>query len=285
MTQVRKVNQVLSAYETLEGAGVRLRRAFGLFEVPRFDPFLMLDDFRIDKPEDYLAGFPLHPQRGIETITYLLEGAVDYRRGAGSSGTITAGDLLWMTAGSGILHEEMPRSVNGRLGGFHLWINLPCEQKMVSPGYREVKKADIPVVTPRSNVIIRVICGCVTDAEGPVRDPFNDIQFLDISLGPDTYFVHPTPSGYTAAAYVIDGQGTFEQQSGRVVKDRDVVLFADGASIWGRALGKGMRFLFLSGRPYREPVVWRESIVMNTREELRAAFREIEDGSFVKTRA
>jgi quercetin 2,3-dioxygenase len=285
MEQVRAVERVLTAYATVEGAGVRLHRAFGYYEVPQFDPFLMLDDFRSKKPEEYLAGFPRHPHRGIETVTYMLEGTVDHEDSLGNAGSISAGDVQWMTAGSGIIHQEMPKPVNGRMGGFQLWVNLPRASKMMDPRYQEIKSDKIPVVSPRNDINIHVIAGRVNGVNGPVRDIVADPEFLDITLGPDTFFTHPVKSGYTALAYVIGGEGTFDEKEGHLTGNRDLILFGDGSSFRVRSSGSGMRFLFLSGRPIGEPVAWRGPIVMNTSEELRLAYKEYADGTFIKKKA
>jgi hypothetical protein len=285
MEQVRAVERVLRAYATVEGAGVRLHRAFGNYEVPQFDPFLMLDDFRSDKPEDYLAGFPEHPHRGIETVTYMLEGTVDHEDSIGNAGSISAGDVQWMTAGSGIIHQEMPKPVNGRMGGFQLWVNLPRAKKKMKPRYQEIKSDQIPVISPRRGINIRVIAGRVNGTDGPVREIVADPEFLDISLGPDTFFTHPVHSGYTAFAYVIGGEGTFDEKESHRMSNRDLILFGNGSSMWVRSFGSGMRFLFIAGKPIGEPVAWRGPIVMNTHEELRLAFKEYADGTFIKKKA
>jgi len=285
MEQVRGVGRVLRAYATVEGAGVRLHRAFGYYEVPQFDPFLMLDDFRSKKPEDYLAGFPWHPHRGIETVTYMLEGVVDHADSLGNTGSIGAGDVQWMTAGSGIIHQEMPGPVDGRMGGFQLWVNLPRSRKMTDPRYREVKNTEVPVLSSRRDISIRVIAGRVDRITGPVRDIAADPEFLDISLGPDTVFTHPVQPGYTALAYVIGGEGTFDEKERYRMGNQDLILFGDGASFRARSSDAGMRFLFLSGKPIGEPVAWRGPIVMNTREELRLAYREYKDGTFIRKKA
>jgi redox-sensitive bicupin YhaK (pirin superfamily) len=282
MDQVRAVERVLRAYATVEGAGVRLHRAFGYYEVPQFDPFLMLDDFRSAKSEDYLAGFPRHPHRGIETVTYMLEGTVDHEDSLGNAGSISAGDVQWMTAGSGIIHQEMPKPVKSRMGGFQLWVNLPRASKMMKPRYQEIKSDTVPVISPRKNIDIRVIAGRVNDVRGPVRDIVADPEFLDISLGPDTFFTHPVKPGYTAFAYIIGGEGTFDAKEGHPMTNQDLILFGDGSSIWVRSSGSGMRFLFFTGKPIREPVAWRGPIVMNTREELRRAYKQFADGTFIK---
>lgn len=282
MKQVRAVERVLRAYTTVEGGGVRLHRAFGYYEMPQFDPFLMLDDFRSGTPEEYLPGFPLHPHRGIETVTYMLEGTMDHEDSQGTCGSIRAGDVQWMTAGSGIIHQEMPRPVNGRMGGFQLWVNLPRASKLMRPQYQEIQSDTIPVLTPCNGITIHVISGTVNGISGPVRDTIEDLEFLDISLGPDTLFTHPVKPGSTALAYVIGGEGTFDTEEGHRMGNQDLILFGDGSSFWVRSSGSGMRFLFLSGRPLREPVAWRGSIVMNTREELRRAYKEYADGTFIR---
>jgi quercetin 2,3-dioxygenase len=284
MDQVRTPERVLQAYATMEGAGVRLHRAFGYYEVPQFDPFLMLDDFRSQNPSEYLAGFPSHPHRGIETVTYMLEGTVDHEDSIGNAGSISAGDVQWMTAGSGIIHQEMPKPVNGRMGGFQLWVNLPRVKKMMAPRYQEIPGDTIPVVSPKKDVSIRVIAGTVAGTRGPVRDIVADPEFLDISLGPDTFFTHPVQPGCRAFAYVIGGEGSFDEKEGYRTGNRDVVLFGDGTSLWVRSFGSGMRFLFVSGKPIGEPVAWRGPIVMNTREELRLAYKEYADGTFIKNK-
>ena len=285
MKQVRAVERVLRAYSTVEGGGVRLHRAFGYYEMPQFDPFLMLDDFRSGTPEEYLAGFPLHPHRGIETVTYMLEGTMDHEDSRGTSGSIRAGDVQWMTAGSGIIHQEMPRPVKGRMGGFQLWVNLPLASKLISPRYQEIQSDTIPVLIPSEGSTIHVISGTVNGIRGPVRDSKADPEFLDISLGPDMLFTHPVKPGYTAFAYVIGGEGTFDTEEGHRMVNQDLILFGDGSSFWARSFGSGMRFLFLSGRPIGEPVAWRGSVVMNTREELRRAYKEFTDGTFIRKQA
>jgi len=282
MTQVRTVERVLRAYPTVEGAGVHLHRAFGSYEVPQFDPFLMLDDFRAQRPEDYLAGFPTHPHRGIETVTYMLKGSVEHEDSMGNTGSVHAGDVQWMTAGSGIIHSEMPKPVNGQMGGFQLWVNLPRSHKMMDPRYQEITHHQIPTVSPSKGVTIRVICGTVQDVKGPVRDIVADPEYLDVSMDPDAVFSHPVKEGYTAFAYVIGGEGTFDPREGYPVNNRDLVLFGNGLSTWARSSGRGFRFLFFSGKPIHEPVAWRGPIVMNTTEELRQAFREYEEGTFIK---
>ena len=285
MTQVRAIEHVLRAYPTVEGAGVHLHRAFGSYEVPQFDPFLMLDDFRAPRPEDYLPGFPTHPHRGIETVTYMLKGLVDHADSMGNTGKVNAGDVQCMTAGSGIVHSEMPKPVNGQMGGFQLWVNLPRSHKMMDPRYQEITQNQIPTVSPRDGITIRVIAGSTDGVKGPVRDIVADPEYLDVTMDRNASFSQPVKEGYTAFAYVIGGEGTFDSHEGHQVMNRDLVLFGDGTSITPGASAKGFRFLFFSGKPIHEPVAWRGPIVMNTADELRVAFREYTDGTFVKKRA
>jgi hypothetical protein len=282
MTTVRKAEHLFSAYGTLEGAGVRLHRAFGYDQVPLFDPFLMLDDFRAHRPEDYLAGFPWHPHRGIETVTYMLEGRVEHGDSLGHAGNVRAGDIQWMTAGSGIIHQEMPKPVDGRMGGFQLWVNLPGSHKMMDPRYQEINAAQIPVVSPSNDVTVRVICGTVSNVQGPVRDIVADPEYLDVTLGANVQFSHPVKNGYTAAVYIIAGAGAFDPYDSQERKNRTMVLFGGGSSVGVRASQEGVRFLFFSGRPFREPVAWGGPIVMNTKEELQQAFAEYQAGTFIK---
>jgi redox-sensitive bicupin YhaK (pirin superfamily) len=282
MPHQRSVAQVLVAKETIEGAGVRLHRAFGYNELPLFDPFLMLDDFRATHPKDYLAGFPWHPHRGIETVTYMLDGRVEHGDSMGNAGSVNAGDVQWMTAGSGIIHQEMPKPVDGRMGGFQLWVNLPRAHKMHAPRYQEVKRVQIPVTEPQAGVSIRVICGTVAGVQGPVKDIVADPEYLDVTLGADTDFVHPVRAGYTAAAYVIGGTGTFDPVSKNEFPNRSMLLFSDGQEIRVHSSAAGVRFLFFSGKPIREPIAWGGPIVMNTQEELALAFIEYRNGTFIR---
>jgi redox-sensitive bicupin YhaK (pirin superfamily) len=300
MEKTRKIKKVLISQPTLEGAGVHLHRGFGFREVPMFDPFLMFDDFRQDDPNKYLPGFPWHPHRGIETITYMMRGTAEHGDSMGNKGVIGPGDVQWMTAGSGIIHQEMPKGgKDGRMGGFQLWANLPATQKMMDPRYRDVKRADIPEVVLKSGAKVRVICGAVGKTRGPVRDIVTDPEYLDVTVPPGTAFRHPTTPGHTVIAYVIDGQGCFAGAGGAgAVKvepasyfdldkpaffgNRTVVLFEDGDHVRVSTGEAPVRFLFMSGRPLGEPVAWQGPIVMNTEEELRTAFREYRNGTFIK---
>jgi len=300
MNAQRKIRKVFRSKPVIEGAGVHLKRAFGFSEVPMFDPFLLLDDFRSHTPTHYLAGFPWHPHRGIETITYVLRGDVEHGDSMGNSGDITSGDVQWMTAGNGVIHQEMPKGDSqGQMEGFQLWANLPAADKMMAPRYRDVKSADIPTVNPADGVSIKVICGQVNGTNGPVRDIVIDPEYLDITVSPGTTYLHPTRVGHTVLAYVIDGEGYFcpekkpfsfeaegvnyfDMQPQTAVDNTTLVLFEDGDHVYIATEKEPLRFLLISGKPIGEPVAWYGPIVMNTREELRTAFEEYENGTFIK---
>lgn len=283
MPLTRSIARRASSRETIEGAGVRLRRAFGFGELPLFDPFLMLDDFRADRPEDYLAGFPWHPHRGIETVTYMLEGRVEHADSMGNAGSVDAGNIQWMTAGSGVIHQEMPKPVDGVMGGFQIWVNLPRHDKMMEPRYQEIMRDQIPVLTAGNGVTVKVISGTFGEVTGPVKDIVADPDFLDVSIPPGCRFAIRVKPGYTVFAYVIGGEGTLDE-GGSPLKNRDLALFSDGEKVIAVAIGtRQFRFLLLSGKPLREPVAWRGPIVMNTDEELRQAFQDYRDGTFIKS--
>jgi quercetin 2,3-dioxygenase len=279
----RLVRRVIQSQPTIEGAGVRLNRAFGFDEVPQFDPFLLLDDFRSGEPADYLRGFPSHPHRGMETITYVLQGFVEHSDSMGNRGVIGPGDVQWMTAGSGIIHQEMPKGdADGWMGGFQLWANLPASHKMTAPRYREVKSAEIPEVRTDTGAVVRVICGEVQGARGPVRDIVTDPEYLDVFVPAASRFTHASRPGNTVFAYVIEGEGRFGSAGGPLQGNRDLLLFSDGDRLTAVAEDKPVRFLLVSGRPLREQIAWRGPIVMNTQEELRKTFDELRNGTFVK---
>ncbi len=300
MDKTRSIRKVLISQPTLEGAGVHLRRGFGFREVPQFDPFLMFDDFRQDDPAKFLPGFPWHPHRGIETITYMIRGTAEHGDSLGHRGVIGPGDVQWMTAGSGIVHQEMPKGgPDGRMGGFQLWANLPAAQKMMDPRYRDVKAADIPEVALPGGVTARIVCGAVGKVRGPVRDIVIEPEYLDVAMPPEAEFVHPTGLGRTVLAYVFEGQACFSGEDARpsydiepasyfdlerkpVQGDHAVIVFGDGRQVKVRTAASPVRFLFVSGRPLGEPVAWQGPIVMNTQEELRTAFREYRAGTFLK---
>ncbi len=298
---VRPIKRLVKARATVEGAGVRLRRAFGFGDTEEFDPFLLLDDFRNDVPADYLAGFPWHPHRGIETITYVLAGTVEHGDSLGNSGSIGPGDVQWMTAGSGIIHQEMPKGdAAGRMHGFQLWANLPSSLKMTPPRYQEVKAADIPEVVDDDGVRVRVVCGSFRGTSGPVEGVAADPIYLDVSVPPGARTTLPVEATRHAFAYVFAGSGTFCDASEPLAvptqgtgwwsaaepsaeaDDRSLVIFDRGDEVTVHPGDDGIRFLLVSGRPLQEPVAWYGPIVMNTQEELRQAFEELRQGTFLK---
>jgi len=298
---IRRIAKVFKSRPTIEGAGVHLKRAFGYSQVPQFDPFLMLDDFHTSNPDEYLAGFPWHPHRGIETITYVLEGLVKHGDRMGNAGVIGAGDVQWMTAGSGIIHQEMPKeSPTGTMWGFQLWANLPASQKMMSPRYREVKATDIPEVALENGVKVKVVAGEVAGVLGPVRDIVIEPAMLDITVPPGTVFSHTSPIDHTLFVYVLEGASYFDDcrdayayevvghgwtdVERRCICEREtVVLFErSGDTVQVTTTEQPVRFLLVSGKPLNEPVAWYGPIVMNTQEELRVAFEEYSNGTFVK---
>jgi redox-sensitive bicupin YhaK (pirin superfamily) len=276
--------KVWKSQPTLEGAGVRLKRAFGFYEVKELDPFLLLDDFHSSNPSDYEAGFPWHPHRGIETVTYMIGGKVKHKDSLGNSGIIGPGDVQWMTAGSGIIHEEMPQRTEGMLAGFQLWANLPKSDKMMPPRYRGVESADIPEVSLEGGARVKVICGKVNATVGPVKEIVTDPEYLDVTVPSKAQFNHAIKKGYAAFAYVIEGKGFFDKEATRLVEPESTVLFGDGTSVGVRSSRQAVRFLLISGKPLKEPVAWRGPIVMNTEEELELAFEEYRIGTFLKHR-
>jgi len=297
---VRPVKQISQARPALEGAGVRLQRAFGFGNPSEFDPFLLLDDFRNERPADYLAGFPWHPHRGIETITYVLAGTVDHGDSLGNRGSLGAGDVQWMTAGSGILHQEMPKGdPDGRMHGFQLWANLPASLKMTAPRYQDVSAKDIPEAVDDDGTRVRVICGDFWGKTGPVKGVAADPRYLDVSVPPNTKKHLAVETSRHAFAYVFAGSGTFRDASGPLavrnelaeeagvvdtgrVGNRSLVLFDRGDEVVVQAGEEGIRFLLVSGKPIDEPVAWYGPIVMNTDDELRKAYAELREGTFIK---
>ena len=299
---IRPIKRLIEARPTLEGAGVRLRRAFGFGDTADFDPFLLLDDFRNDRPEDFQAGFPWHPHRGIETITYVLAGTVDHADSLGNAGAIAAGDVQWMTAGSGIIHQEMPKGdPQGRMHGFQLWANLPSSLKMTAPRYQEVMSADIPEVTDDDGTSVRVVCGDFRGTQGPVDGIAAQPHYLDVLVPPGITKTLAVASSRHAFAYVFEGSGRFCNASHPLevptqaaswhrttvpdeIGNRSLVVFDSGDEVTVEAGEQGLRFLLVSGRPLREPIAWYGPIVMNTEAELRQAFAEYRDGTFLKHR-
>jgi quercetin 2,3-dioxygenase len=297
---IRPIKRVIKSKPTLEGAGVHLRRAFGFGATSEFDPFLLLDDFRNDVPEDYLAGFPWHPHRGIETITYVLAGTVEHGDSMGNHGVISSGDVQWMTAGSGIIHQEMPKGdPGGRMHGFQLWANLPSALKMTTPRYQEVKTVEIPEITDDDGTRVRVVCGSFWGKTGPVDGIAAEPIYLDVSVSPGRRKTLPVATTRHAFAYVFAGSGKFCNASGPLAvpteaikwadtnppieaDNRSLILFDRGDEVTVQAGDDGIRFLLVSGKPLEEPVAWYGPIVMNTQEQLQQAFTELQEGTFLK---
>ena len=296
---VRPIKRLIRSKPTLEGAGVHLRRAFGFGNTADFDPFLLLDDFRNDVPADYLAGFPWHPHRGIETITYVLTGTVEHGDSIGHSGTIAAGDVQWMTAGRGIIHQEMPKGdAAGRMHGFQLWANLPSSLKMMKPRYQEVVSREIPEVTDDDGTHVRVVCGEFWGKRGPVDEVAIDPIYLDVTVPPGRTRALPVETTRHAFAYVFAGDGKFEYGSeprdvpmetdggattlSSKADNKSLVLFDKGDEVVVHAGDEGIRFLLVSGKPLGEPVAWYGPIVMNTQDQLREAFTELQEGTFLR---
>jgi quercetin 2,3-dioxygenase len=297
---IRPVKRIIESKPTIEGAGVKLRRAFGFGETEEYDPFLLFDDFRNEYPEDYVAGFPWHPHRGIETITYVLAGTVAHGDSLGNQGNLGAGDVQWMTAGSGILHQEMPKGdARGRMHGFQLWANLPSRLKMTKPRYQDVAARDVPEVMDDDGTKVRVVCGSYGGQTGPVEGVAADPRYLDIWVPAGKRKTLPVETTRHAFAYVFEGAGRFRDASGpRPVKtesvgkpgpgaadetgNRSLVLFDRGDEVTVQAGDHGMRFLLVSGKPIEEPVAWYGPIVMNTEEQLRQAWAELRNGTFIK---
>jgi len=280
MAHARAVRRVTRNTPTVEGAGVHLKRVFGFSGVEAYDPFLLLDDFRSDNPEQYLRGFPWHPHRGIETITYILHGAVEHKDSLGNAGVIGPGDVQWMTAGSGIIHQEMPKGdAHGLMGGFQLWANLPARAKMMHPRYRDIQSSQIPVLSLPGGVTVRVVAGGVEGVAGPVEDVVIHPEFLDVTVPPETEFRHPTPVGHNVLVYLFEGEAQFGAHQ---VTDGHLVLFHDGEELQLQTGRTSARFLLVSGNVLREPIAWYGPIVMNTKEELQEAFDDYRRGTFIK---
>lgn len=298
--KLRRIARIFKSQPTIEGAGVHLKRAFGHGQIPLFDPFLMLDDFHSREPSDYLPGFPWHPHRGIETITYLIDGRVEHGDSLGNRGVINSGEVQWMTAGSGIIHQEMPQLTTEGIRGFQFWANLPAAQKMMNPRYRGLLASDIPEVVRADGTRIRIVSGACDGTIGPVRDIVINPEFFDITLPPNRRFSHRLGDGITAFAYVIDGSGTFDPNRDPfalqvsnpswsdlapscLCRPETAILYEhDGDTIEFAAAEEGLRVILVSGRPLGEPIAWYGPIVMNTEEELRTAFAEYAAGTFIK---
>jgi len=298
---IRPVKRIIESKPTIEGAGVKLRRAFGFGDTSELDPFLLFDDFRNDRPDDYSAGFPWHPHRGIETITYVLAGSVEHGDSLGNRGSMGAGDVQWMTAGRGIMHQEMPHGdPRGRMHGFQLWANLPSSLKMTAPRYQDVNAAEIPEITDDDGTRVRVICGDFWGRKGPVEGVAADPRYLDVWIPPGQRKTLPVETGRHAFAYMFEGAGTFRSASEafgvltekevngnemlvrECTGNRSLVLFDSGDEVTVQAGEEEIRFLLISGKPIEEPVAWYGPIVMNTQAELQQAVSELRNGTFIK---
>lgn len=298
---IRPVKRIVQSKPTMEGAGVKLRRAFGFGDTKETDPFLLFDDFRNDRPDDYLAGFPWHPHRGIETITYILEGSVEHRDSIGSHGTLGKGDVQWMTAGRGIMHQEMPQGdAQGRMHGFQLWANLPSSLKMTAPRYQDIKGGEVPEVIDDDGTRARIVCGEFWGKRGPVEGVAADPRYVDIFVPPDQRKTFKVEIELHAFAYVFEGDGRFasaskplgvlteKQVDGEEIVfrepagDRSLVLFDHGDEVTVQAGERGIRFLLVAGKPIQEPVAWYGPIVMNTQAELNQAASQLRNGTFIQ---
>lgn len=284
--QPRTVSRLIRPQMVSEGAGVRLQRSIATRTLDYLDPFLLLDHFGSDNPDDYMAGFPMHPHRGIETVTYMLAGAVNHRDSLGNAGSIEDGDVQWMTAGRGIMHEEMPQPRDGRMAGFQLWVNLPAKLKMTQPRYQEIASSAIPEITREDGVKIRVIAGTAEDTQGAVVEIAADPTYLDVSLPAGHAFTHPIPRGHSAFAYAFEGSGRFgatAEEAGAEVLAPQLVIFGDGDFVEVRTADHPVRFLLVSGKPLGEPIARYGPFVMNTQAEIRQALQDLQDGTFVQT--
>jgi len=284
----RMVTQIIEPQPVLEGAGVRLKRSIATRTLDHVDPFLLFDHFGSSNPEDYIKGFPMHPHRGIETVTYMIEGHVKHKDSIGNSGSIGAGDVQWMTSGSGIMHEEMPQAQAGEMMGFQLWVNLPAKLKMMTPRYQNIESNRIPLINREDGVKIRVIAGEVDNISGPVTEIVADPTYLDVTIPPDGSFSHPVKQGHAAFVYVFEGAGGFGANSGEnrmrnTISQPRLVVFGDGDYISASTADQPVRFLLISGQPLNEPIARYGPFVMNTQAEIEQALEDLKNGTFVKS--
>ncbi|MFC1725804.1 pirin family protein [candidate division KSB1 bacterium] len=281
----RNIIRVIDPQPVLEGAGVRLKRSIATHELNYLDPFLLFDDFSSDNPADYTAGFPMHPHRGIETVTYILAGVVTHKDSLGNSGDIKGGDVQWMTSGSGIMHEEMPKPENGKMAGFQLWVNLPAKLKMSQPRYQDIASGDIPVIKTDNGVKVRVISGQFDGVSGPVTEITINPAYLDVDVPPDRTFLYPVEENHSVFAYVFEGEGRFgitEEEKGKLIKAKKLLIFGKGDRVKIRTEDNSVRFLLVSGKPINEPIARYGPFVMNTSEEIQQALADLQNGTFIK---
>lgn len=282
MSDFRDIKTIIQSKPTMDGAGVELNRVFGFPEVPLFDPFLLLDDFGSDNPDKYIAGFPFHPHRGIETVTYLLEGEVEHQDSIGNKGVIKSGGVQWMTAGSGIIHQEMPAIIDSNyMRGFQLWINLPSDKKMTAPRYQNLNKDQIPTIISEEGITVRIICGNFAGISGPIEGIIAEPEYIDFTLLPDRELIKKTEPSHTVFTYLIEGEALISKSNQKVEKG-SATLYKQGEYIKIKAGQNGARFLYCSGKPLNEKIAWKGPIVMNNDKEINQAFRELEKNTFIK---
>ena len=281
-TKARKVRNIIEPQTVLEGAGVRLKRSIATATLDHLDPFLLFDHFGSKDPADYIKGFPMHPHRGIETVTYMIQGVVNHKDSIGNSGSISSGDVQWMTSGGGIMHEEMPQPGQDEMIGFQLWVNLPARLKMSQPRYQNILADQIPRVTRADGAKILVIAGVVEDVRGPVSEIEADPIYLDITVPQNGEFKHPVEKGHTAFAYVFEGQAVFGSDGAKPIKHPRLVEFGDGDHVAAQATDQPVRFLLVSGKPLNEPIARYGPFVMNTQEEIQQALEDLRNGTFVQ---
>jgi len=281
MKEIRSIRKIITGQNAIDGAGVKLVREFGHGDTGEFDPFLLLDAFDSTDPSDYIKGFPWHPHRGIETVTYVIEGEIEHGDSLGNTDSIRAGDCQWMTAGSGIIHQEMPKP-SERLLGAQLWLNLPAHDKMVRPKYRAITRQDIPVIDDKDTKV-RILCGSYKGQRGAMDGEHVKALYLDVEMEAGSDWQLKTDPGHTLFIYILSGEATFGEDAGRLIPDKHVVLFTEGTQFRAKTLDKSVRFLLMSGLPLREPIAWGGPIVMNTRKELEQAFEELENNTFIRS--
>lgn len=280
MSDIRTIRKIVTGKNAVDGAGVKLVRVFGYHDTKDFDPFLMLDAFDSNNPEDYIKGFPWHPHRGIETITYLVEGDIEHADSLGNKGSILDGQCQWMTAGSGIIHQEMPKP-SKRMLGVQLWLNLSAKDKMVAPKYRSISKEDIPVID-EEDTKVRIIAGTCNGRSGAIQGDYVKALYLDVELNPGSEWVMDTESDNNLFVYILQGEAFFGPESNELIPEKHAILFNEGNKFRVKSSDKGVRFLLMAGKPLKEPIAWGGPIVMNTGEELDLAFKELEENTFIK---
>ena len=278
----RKISRIIHGQPTSDGAGVRLTRIFGFYEQGMLDPFLMLDYFGSENPDDYIAGFPWHPHRGIETVTYMLDGKVEHSDSMGNSGVIGKGDIQWMTAGSGIIHQEMPQNTGDRIGGFQLWVNLPKSDKMIAPRYQDIPSTKVKTVTLENGVKVKVLAGTFQGMRGPVENIIADPEYFDVEMPENSEIVMPVHADYTVFAYLYEGNARFDDSRSESMRAGQGALFGKGPQVKAMTGASKARFILISGKPIGEPIAWRGPIVMNTEAELNVAFMELREERFIK---